>query len=238
VQSVSVAGTRPLRASGDFVLDGVNAFRSPSVRIEGGGDLRMTSRRENARMELALASLDLADDLVYQGSDDLDAVELGPGAVTIGGSIVVELRNAVPGAGEPDSQAVRLRSGAAGSLRIRGRASVRGGDAGNPELVEVESGAEILRGLRIALGDGTNQAILKGGVPSVQVSGGAGRDSVTLGLAGRRAKLALAEGEDRVLLVPPLALGALSVDFGAGIDSFEIGAGAGVPDAAKLTNLP
>ena len=237
-QVVSVTASQPLHASGDILLDGVNAFDSPSVPVEGGGDLRMTTRRESARMELDLFYLDLEGDLVYQGSDDLDYVELGFGAVEIRGNMTVDLGDGVSSDGYPYYQVVRLRSGMNGSPRVAGRMSVRGGDVGNPDLVEVESGADLVRGLRVALGDGENYATVSGTGGAFQYSGGDGPDSVTLGLAAPSAKLKLGDGADTLSLVQTLALGALSVDFGRGTDTYEIEVGTNVPANAKIKSHP
>jgi hypothetical protein len=125
-----------------------------------------------------------------------------------------------------------------GSQRVVGRMSVRGGDEGNPELVDVESGAELLSGLRVSLGEGENAVALGGTSAGFRYAGGAGVDSVALTLSAPSAKLKLGAGDDTLQLASPLALGTLAADFGPGTDSYEIEAGTDLPDEEKLKNLP
>jgi hypothetical protein len=237
-QLSGVSASQALEVGGDLLLAGVNDFSSPSVPVEVGGDLRVTTRGETVESFVDLFYLDLEGDFIYQGGSDLDFVELGFGDVEIRGKVAIDLGDGVSNAGKPYFQVVRLKSGMNGSPRVVRRMSVRGGDVGNPELVEIEPGAELVGGLRVALGDGENQAIVSGSGGSFQYTGGAGVDSVTLGLMAPGAKLKLGDGMDTLSLVAPLVLGKFSVDFGPGTDTYMIEAGTSEPAGAKLKNLP
>lgn len=236
LQQVAVTASQPLEVAGDLLLENVNAFSSPSVPVVVGGDLRATTLAETAEAFLELFYLDLEGDFVYRGGGDVDFIELGFGEVEIRGKVAIDLGDSV--SAKPYFQVVRLRSGMNGSPRVVGRTSVRGGDEGNAELVDVESGTEFVQGLRVALGDGENAVELGGTSAGFRYKGGAGVDSVALHLAAPSAKLKLGAGDDTLQLASPLALGTLAADFGPGTDSYEIEAGTDLPGEEKLKNLP
>ena len=236
-QAVSVQASQPLTSAGDFVLVGVNTFRSDSVPVVGGGDLDMTMDGETAPARLDLFYLDLEGDLTYRGSSEVDQVNLGYGEVDVRGKVTIDLGDGISAL--PVVQWAKLESsGAPGSPRVAGLVSVSAGNSSFGDLVEIGSDAVLVKGLRLALGEGTNDTSLLGSMGKVQYKGGSGSEQVTLGMSAPSAKLQLGDGTDVATLLNTLQLEKLSIDFGAGVDTYMIEVGTDVPDGAKIKNLP
>lgn len=111
----------------------------------------------------------------------------------------------------------------------------------NGDRVTTSESAAIVGSIRIDLGDGPNAAALLGTFEGDTVSyrGGDGVDHLTYGMTESPARLraALGAGDDILTLNAGAALGRLSVDFGAGTDTFENLLGS-LPSGTKLVHLP
>jgi len=235
IQSVGVDASAPITSGGDFSLDGVNQFSSPGVPLVVGGDLVVSMEGETAPALFDPFYLDVAGSFTYVGSSEVDQVDIGYGYIDVRGKVTIELGDGITGSA--DMQFVKLKTSGGNDHRIAGLVNISAGNSTNGDLVEVEENVVLVKGIKLALSDGANTAILRGSSGKVQYRGGAGQDSVTLGLAAPSAKLQLGDGSDYVYLVDTLALDKLAIDFGAANDEYYPGT-ADPPDLEKLKNLP
>jgi hypothetical protein len=236
-QTVGVDASAPVTSGGDFSLEGVNQFSSPGVPLVVGGDLRVSMEGETARALFDPFYLDVAGSFTYLGSSEVDQVDIGYGYIDVRGKVAIALGDGITGSA--DMQFVKLKTSGGNDHRFAGSVSISAGDSTNGDLVEVEENVVLVKGIKLALGDGFNSTILRGGTESkVQYRGGAGVDIVTLGIAAPSAKLSLGADSDTVLLVPTLDLTKLAIDFGEGNDEYLVEVGTQLPAAEKIKNLP
>jgi hypothetical protein len=235
VQSVSDDASSPITCAGNFSLHGVNQLAFGGVPLVVGGDLDFRMDGETAPARFDPFYLDVAGRFTYVGSSEVDQVDIGYGYIDVRGKVAIALGDGITGS--PDMQFVKLKTSGGNDHRIAGLVSISAGDSTNGDLVEVEENVVLVKGIKLALGGGTNTASLRGSSGKVQYRGGAGWDTVTLGLAAPSAKLQLGEGSDYVYLVDPLALDKLTIDFGAANDEYYPGT-VTPPDVEKIKNLP
>jgi hypothetical protein len=235
IQSVSDDATSAITCNGDFTLVGVNQFSNSGVPLVVGGDLEFSMEDENAPALLDPFYLDVGGSVTYAGSSEVDQVTIGYGYIDVRGKVTIELGDGITGSAQ--MQLVRIASGGGNDHRIGGPVKISAGTSTNGDRVEVEENVVLAKGIKLALGDGANTVILSENGGKVQYVGGAGQDSVTLGLTSPSVKLQLGDGSDYVYLVAALALRKLAIDFGAANDEYYPGT-ADPPDAEKLKNLP
>jgi hypothetical protein len=235
LQSVSDDASSPITCAGDFSLIGVNRFRIVGVPLVVGGDLDVRMDGETAPALFDPFYLEVAGSFTYAGSSEVDQVDVGGGYIDVLGKVAIELGDGITGSA--DMQFVKFKTGFGNDERFAGAVSISAGSSTNGDLVEVEENVELVKGLKLALGGGTNTVTLRGNGGKVQYLGGAGQDVVTLGLAAPSAKLQLGAGSDYVFLVDPLALHKLTIDFGAANDEYYLGT-VTPPDVEKIKNLP
>jgi hypothetical protein len=235
-QTVGVNATAPLSSGGDFSLEGVNQLSSGGVPLVVGGDLDVSMEGETAPALFDPFYLDVAGGFTYLGSSEVDQVDVGGGYIDVRGKVAIELGDGITGSA--DMQFVKFKSGGGNDERFAGAVSISAGSSTNGDVVEVEQDVVLVKGIKLALGDGFNATILRGAGGKLQYRGGAGVDIVTLGIAAPSAKLSLGAESDTVLLVPTLDLPKLAVDFGAGSDEYLVETGTQLPAVEKTKNLP
>lgn len=235
IQSVGDDASAPITCAGDLSLIGVNRFRIVGVPLVVGGNLRVNMEGETEPALFDPFYLDVGGSFTYVGSSEVDQVDVGGGYIDVHGKVAIELGDGITGSA--DMQFVKFKTGFGNDERFAGAVSISAGSSTNGDLVEVEEDVVLAKGIKLALGDGTNTVILRGSGGKAQYRGGAGEDNVTLGLAAPSVKLQLGAGSDYVFLVPPLALDKLAIDFGAANDEYYTGT-VTPPKVEKLKNLP
>lgn len=165
----------------------MNDFTSASVPLAVGGNLVVNMENENAPAPFDPSYLEVAGSFRYRGSSEVDQVEIGNGYIDVRGKATIALGDGVTGSGDP--QFVRLKASGGLSHRFAGLVTSSAGDSTNGDRAEVQEAIELMKGMKRALGDGTNTVTLSGNAGKVQSLGGAGQDSATLGLAAPSAKI-------------------------------------------------
>ena len=236
-QEIDVTATQPVRVGGDFVAVGINRYSSPGVPLYVTGNLGWSMGKETAPSLLDLFYLFLDGSLAYRGSSDVDQVDLGYGQVQIGGNVKIDLGDGFTSTGE--MQFVHFKSsGAPNSPSVAGSTSISSGDGTNGDEVSIEGNAHLAGALKLALGGGANAAEVDGVCGKLQYTGGAGADSLELGMTAPSAAVKLGAGDDLLYLADTLALPALAVDFGPGSDELDVEVGTQLPTNLKQKNLP
>lgn len=234
LQSVEIDGPEPLLVGGDFVLEGVNEYSSPTVPVSILGDFEISMGSEVATCEIRSFYVDVARNFTFTGSDAVDIVALGFGPVEIGGNVTIDLGDG----GGLEEQLAWLRSPGTGSgPTVGGKLTVSAGSSAVGDHVTIEVDSEIAKGIRLALGEGANAAELLGTTSKVSYTGGSGVDFLSLGLSAPSIKAKLGAGNDTLSLLDTLAAEKVTVDYGDGVDTQEIEAGTDVPEL-KVKNLP
>ena len=220
---------------GSFTMRNVNDFLDApdngSLTMIVGGNLNFYVNQENLESELNLDDLlllSIGGNVTYFGGNDEDNLDItGNGASFIGGSVYVNLGNAMNLNGVSDSQDVEIPD-----VIIGGNLTVIGGfnvaDPGVFDFVDTNAGTVIGGNVYINTGpNGLDVVNLFGtiGGSSVRVITGIDNDSVTYAMTGNRVRVftSMSLGNDTFILgdgISNPSLGYLYVDFGFGADIF------------------
>ena len=220
---------------GTFTMRNVNDFLDfnddGTLSLIVGGNVNFYANQENLESELNmddLLLLSIGGNVTYFGGNDEDNLDVtGNGASFIGGSVYVNLGNAMNLNGVSDSQDVEIPD-----VIIGGNLTVIGGFnvavAGVFDFVDTNAGTVIGGNVYINTGpNGLDVVNLFGtiGGSSVRVITGIDNDSVTYAMTGNRVRVftTMSLGNDTFTLgdgISNPSLGYLYVDFGFGADLF------------------